>query len=105
MVSYLKPNVFVVDLANNVAGIPGDGNIPVTFINTFDLAKYVLVILSLDEWPEESQAIGEELTWNDFALAERVKGLQNISPSYHLRLRANSSQERISMYTTPVLIN
>lgn len=78
MVSYLKPNVFVVDLSNNVAGIPGDGNTPVTFTYTFDLAKYVLAILSLDEWPEESRVIGDEMTWNEFvALAEEVKGQQN----------------------------
>lgn len=78
MISYLKPNVFVVDLANNVAGIPGDGNTPVTFTYTFDLAKYVLAILSLGEWPEESRVIGDEMTWKEFvALAEDFKGLQN----------------------------
>ncbi|OJJ88705.1 uncharacterized protein ASPGLDRAFT_1499984 [Aspergillus glaucus CBS 516.65] len=75
MVSYLKPNVFVVDLSNNVAEIPGDGNTPVTFTYTLDLAKYVLAILSLDEWPEESRVIGDEMTWNELvALAEEVKG-------------------------------
>lgn len=78
MISCHKPNVFVVDLSNNVAGIPWDGNTPVTFTYIFDLANYVLAILSLDEWPEESRVIGDELTWNEFVtLAEEVKGLQN----------------------------
>jgi len=49
IVSYHNPNVFVVDLSNNVAGIPSDGNIPITFTYTFDVENYVLSIFSLEE--------------------------------------------------------
>ncbi|KAE8352309.1 NAD(P)-binding protein [Aspergillus coremiiformis] len=71
--SYLKPNVFVLDIANKVAAIPGDGNVPVTFTYTFDLAKFVVAALDLERWEQETRVVGEELTWNQFlALAEEV---------------------------------
>ncbi|BCS25504.1 uncharacterized protein APUU_50215S [Aspergillus puulaauensis] len=66
MKSYLKPNVFVIDIANKVAAIPGDGNAPVTFTYTFDLAKFIVASLSLEKWPQESKVIGDEMTWNEF---------------------------------------
>ena len=73
--SYLKPNVFVLDLANHVAAIPGDGNVPVTFTYTFDLARFMVAALDLPGWPEESRVVGDELTWNEFVdLAESVLG-------------------------------
>ncbi|KAL3470443.1 hypothetical protein BJX99DRAFT_251232 [Aspergillus californicus] len=73
MKSYLKPNVFVIDLANRVAAIPGDGNVSVTFTYTFDLARFVVAVLDLDEWTDESRVIGDEMSWNGFVeMAERV---------------------------------
>ncbi|RAK96090.1 NAD(P)-binding protein [Aspergillus ibericus CBS 121593] len=73
--SYLKPNVFVVDLESRVAAIPGDGNVPVTFTYTFDLARFVVAALDLPEWPEESRVVGDELTWNEFVgPAESILG-------------------------------
>ncbi|KAI9930259.1 hypothetical protein MW887_012072 [Aspergillus wentii] len=71
MPSYLKPNVFVIDMAHKVAAIPGDGSVPVTFTYTFDLARFVVAALDLEHWPEESRVIGDEMSWNEFvALAE-----------------------------------
>lgn len=76
MKSYLKPNVFVIDLANRVAAIPGDGNTPVTLTYSFDLARFVVAALDLEEWPEESRVVGDEVTWNEFvALAEEITGI------------------------------
>ena len=76
MKSYLKPNVFVIDLANRVAAIPGDGNTPVTWTYSFDLARFVVAALDLEEWPEESRVVGDEVTWNEFvALAEEITGI------------------------------
>ncbi|PYI05406.1 NAD(P)-binding protein [Aspergillus sclerotiicarbonarius CBS 121057] len=73
--SYLKPNVFVLDLVSHVAAIPGDGNVPVTFTYTFDLARFVVAALDLEDWPEESRVVGDELTWNEFVgLAESIQG-------------------------------
>jgi nucleoside-diphosphate-sugar epimerase len=73
--SYMKPNVFVIDMKNHVAAIPGDGNVPVTFTYSYDLARFVVAALDLDEWPEESRVVGDTLTWNEFVtLAEEIRG-------------------------------
>ncbi|RAL10811.1 NAD(P)-binding protein [Aspergillus homomorphus CBS 101889] len=70
---YLKPNVFVMDRKNKVAGIPGDGEAKVTFTYTFDLALYVVAMLDVEDWPEESRVIGDTVTWNVFVrLAEEI---------------------------------
>lgn len=83
MKSYLKPNVFVLDMANKVAAIPGDGNVPVTFTYSFDLARFIVASLDLDKWPHENKVIGDEMTWNEFvSLVENTLGwfLQYPSP-------------------------
>ncbi|OCK80326.1 NAD(P)-binding protein [Lepidopterella palustris CBS 459.81] len=73
--SYLQPLTIVVDLANNVAAIPGDGNTPVVFTHTFDVANFVAASLDLENWPERSIIIGDKVTWNKFVeTAEAVKG-------------------------------
>ncbi|KAJ0415262.1 hypothetical protein BJY00DRAFT_318023 [Aspergillus carlsbadensis] len=75
MKSYLKPNVFAIDIANKVAAIPGTGDVPVTFTYTFDLARFVVAALDLEEWNEESRVVGDAVTWNEFVgLAEEVTG-------------------------------
>ncbi|CAG8928201.1 unnamed protein product [Penicillium salamii] len=75
MKSYLKPNVFVIDIENKAAAIPGDGNVPVSFIYTFDLARYIVAALDLEKWNEESRVVGDEMTWNQFlVLAEKYRG-------------------------------
>ncbi|KAK1146971.1 hypothetical protein N8T08_002299 [Aspergillus melleus] len=75
MKSNLKPNVCVIDVANKVAAIPGDGNTPVTFTYTYDLARFIVAALDLEKWAEESRVVGDELTWNQFvALAEESRG-------------------------------
>ncbi|PYI33612.1 NAD(P)-binding protein [Aspergillus indologenus CBS 114.80] len=71
--SYLKPNVFVIDMKNKIAGIPGDGEAPITFTYTFDLARYVVSMLDMEDWPEESRVIGDTVTWHEFVrLAEEI---------------------------------
>ncbi|GME39002.1 Pyridoxal-phosphate dependent enzyme [Neofusicoccum parvum] len=73
--SYQEPFMPVLDIANKFAGIPGDGNTPVTFTYTFDLAKFVVASLDLPEWPEYSIVVGDKLTWNEFVkLAEEARG-------------------------------
>ncbi|KAL2803272.1 hypothetical protein BJX63DRAFT_440229 [Aspergillus granulosus] len=75
MKSYLKPNVFVIDIANKVAAIPGTGDVPVTFTYTFDLARFVVAALDLDYWEEECRVVGDEVTWTEFVgLVEEVTG-------------------------------
>ncbi|KAL4739049.1 hypothetical protein BDV11DRAFT_205449 [Aspergillus similis] len=73
--SYMRPNVFVIDIANRVAAIPGDGNAPLTLTYSFDLARFVVQSLDLKdgEWEEESGVVGDETSWNEFVgLAEEI---------------------------------
>ncbi|KAL4812293.1 hypothetical protein BDW67DRAFT_170306 [Aspergillus spinulosporus] len=75
--SYLRPNVFVIDIANKIAAIPGDGNAPVTLTYSFDLARFVVQSLDLKDgkWHEESRVVGDEISWNEFVgLAEEMLG-------------------------------
>ncbi|KAL0937796.1 NmrA-like family protein [Colletotrichum truncatum] len=72
-------SVIVLDMEHNAAAIPGDGNTPVTFTYTFDVARFVVAALDLDRWPEthELRIVGDELTFNEFVrLAEEIKGVK-----------------------------
>jgi nucleoside-diphosphate-sugar epimerase len=80
MKSYLKPNVFVIDIANRIAAIPGTGDVPVTFTYTFDLARFVVAALDLEKWEEESRVVGDAVTWHEFVkLAEEITGMHYTS--------------------------
>ncbi|KAK7421216.1 hypothetical protein QQX98_002346 [Neonectria punicea] len=73
--SYLQPTTLVLDIAHNVAGIPGSGDVPVVFTHSFDVAKYTARLLGLEKWEKESYVIGDKVTWNEFRkLAEEAKG-------------------------------
>ncbi|PSN66484.1 NmrA-like family protein [Corynespora cassiicola Philippines] len=73
--SYHPHTTLVLDMEHKVAGIPGDGNMPVTFTYTFDVARFVVAALDLDKWPRELRIIGDELTLNELLfLAEDTKG-------------------------------
>lgn len=80
-------------MENNAAGIPGDGNTPVTFTYTFDIARFVVAALDLEKWPRELRIVGDELTFNEFlAIAEEVKGLKfNVAYDDVGKLKALSS--------------
>ena len=74
--SYLQPTTIVLDIANDCAGIPGSGDVPVVLTHSFDVAKYTARLLGLDKWEKESYVIGDRLTWNEFLkLAEEAKGI------------------------------
>lgn len=73
--SHQRQNLIVVDIEYNKAAIPGEGNTPVTFTHTFDVAEFVAASLDLPSWEKESYVIGESITWNEFLrLAGEVKG-------------------------------
>ncbi|GLA80540.1 hypothetical protein AtubIFM56815_001364 [Aspergillus tubingensis] len=75
--SYHPHSVLVLDVENNMAAIPGDGNVPVTFTYTFDIARFVVAALDLEEWPREFRIVGDEMTFNELLkLAEEVKGVK-----------------------------
>ncbi|EKG18542.1 hypothetical protein MPH_04344 [Macrophomina phaseolina MS6] len=70
------PNIpFVVDVANKEAAIPSTGEQPVTFVYSFDLAKFVDAALRLPKWEHDTYVIGDQLTFNQFVrLAEKARG-------------------------------
>lgn len=70
-----QPLAFFVDITHNCAAIPGDGNTPIVFTHTSDVAKFVVASLELDQWPGESYVIGDKVTLTEFVeLAETAKG-------------------------------
>jgi nucleoside-diphosphate-sugar epimerase len=73
--TYMTPFPFVVDMQHRRAAIPGTGNEPMTFTYTKDLAKFVVAMLDLEKWEEETFLYGEKTTWNEFVrVAEEVLG-------------------------------
>ncbi|KAH8748111.1 hypothetical protein F5883DRAFT_509355 [Diaporthe sp. PMI_573] len=74
--SYINTLTIMVDVANNAAGIPGSGDVPVAFIYTLDLAKFVAASLALPKWRRETYLVGDKMTLNRLVeLAESVKGV------------------------------
>lgn len=73
--SYLTPLVMLMDIAENVAAIPGDGNTPVTFTHTSDVGKFVAASVDLEKWDRVSIIIGDKMTMNEAVkLVEEAKG-------------------------------
>lgn len=71
----LQPCVFGIDIANGVAAIPGDGNDVICMMYTYDLANYLVRMLELEDWPEFSVFVGDQVTYNEIlAIAEEIKG-------------------------------
>ncbi|EGY23456.1 uncharacterized protein VDAG_04894 [Verticillium dahliae VdLs.17] len=71
----MSPFSLIVDVAHKVAAIPGDGNTPVAFTHTSDVAEYVTVLLDAEEWDADSTIVGDKVTWNEFVrLAEAAHG-------------------------------
>ncbi|KAI7767007.1 hypothetical protein LZL87_013345 [Fusarium oxysporum] len=75
--SYQSPLALVVDIANDFAAIPGSGNELVTFTHTFDVARFVAVLIGAPKWDKESYIIGDKVSWNQFVqYAEEAKGVK-----------------------------
>ncbi|KAH7020566.1 hypothetical protein EDB80DRAFT_560712 [Ilyonectria destructans] len=73
--SYLPPTTLILDLPHGIAAIPGDGNTPVVFTHTTDIAKYVAASLDLPTWDPESYVVGEKTTWSEVVrIAQELKG-------------------------------
>ncbi|KAF4977823.1 hypothetical protein FDECE_18306, partial [Fusarium decemcellulare] len=73
--SYLPPSTLVIDLPHSMAAIPGDGDTPIAFTHSSDIAKYVAASLDLPVWDKESYVIGDKITWREIVgLAEDLKG-------------------------------
>ena len=73
--TYLQPYTFGISIPDGKAVIPGDGNNVICMTHTQDMANYLVRILDLDEWPEISVIVGDELTYNRLlAMAEEMRG-------------------------------
>ncbi|PYI07711.1 NAD(P)-binding protein [Aspergillus sclerotiicarbonarius CBS 121057] len=71
----LQPYVIGVDVANCWAAIPGDGNDKMGVTYSYDMAAFIVKLLDLEEWPEFSIFVGDEITYNQLLqLAEQVRG-------------------------------
>ena len=78
LASYLAPYVVLLDIAENAAAIPGDGNKPVTFTHTSDVGRFVAASIVLEKWDPVSSIIGDKMTLNEVVkLAQESKGKQN----------------------------
>jgi hypothetical protein len=57
------------------AAIPGEGNTPIVFTYTTDVAKFVAASLELPKWPQRSVIAGDKITANQLvSLVEKVRG-------------------------------
>jgi hypothetical protein len=101
--SYLRPAPFAVEIAERKAAIPGDGN-RVSFTFSFDVARFVVGLLDLDVWLEESRIAGDTHTWNGFVLlAEEKLGLKLSSALEPRSVAANECQVPSSSSPTTAL--
>ncbi|KAL1887494.1 hypothetical protein Sste5346_010193 [Sporothrix stenoceras] len=73
--SYLPPLAFAIDVENKIAGIPGTGDDIIAVTYTFDVARFVVKLLSLEKWDATTYLYGDRLTLNQLlALAEEARG-------------------------------
>jgi hypothetical protein len=73
--THLQPFTFGIDIPSGTAAIPGDGNNVICMTYTYDMAVYLVKVLELDEWPEFSVVVGDEVTYNQLlAMAEEFTG-------------------------------
>lgn len=84
--THLQPYTFGIDMASGTATIPGDGNDVICMTYTYDMAKYLVKALGLEEWPEFSVIVGDEITYNQLLdMAENIRGwfrLKCLFPEY-----------------------
>ncbi|KAM0322080.1 hypothetical protein ACHAQA_009709 [Verticillium albo-atrum] len=75
--SNMTPMTLIVDIPNKTAALPGDGNTPIAFTHTADVAKFVAALVEAEKWDAESIIVGDKVTWNEFVkLAEAAQGVK-----------------------------
>ncbi|KAJ9488111.1 hypothetical protein VN97_g5194 [Penicillium thymicola] len=73
--THLQPFTFGIDIFSGTAAIPGDGNNVICMTYTYDMATYLVKALDLDEWPEFTVIVGDEVTYNQvLGMAEEFTG-------------------------------
>ena len=65
----------IVDVENMRAAIPGEGNTPMIFTHTADIAKFMAASLDLPKWPRRCVIVGDRITANRLvSLVEKARG-------------------------------
>lgn len=78
--SYMMPFTAIIDIPNDAAAIPGDGDAPVSLTHTTDVGKYVAALLDVPRWESETYISGDKVTMNQFLeVVEMAKGIWNTS--------------------------
>lgn len=73
--THLRKLFVVIDPANGVAHVPGDGNVKMALSLTKDVARYVALALELEKWPRVMTTVSSTLTLNELiALTEKNLG-------------------------------
>jgi hypothetical protein len=63
--TYMPFMGIVLDMQNHKAAIPGDGEVPVTFTLTREVAKFVAASLDLESWEKTNYIVGDKVKLND----------------------------------------
>ncbi|KAJ5543186.1 hypothetical protein N7535_005615 [Penicillium sp. DV-2018c] len=71
--THLQPYTFGIDISSGTAAIPGDGNNVICMTYTYDMAEYLVRALDLEQWPEFTVIVGDEVTYNQVLdMAEEI---------------------------------
>jgi hypothetical protein len=75
--THMRPIAKIVDVENNVAGLPGTGSNPIHFTYSYDVAKYTAALLAMDTWEKNYYIAGDIQTWSSVVeVVERAKGVK-----------------------------
>lgn len=81
--THLQPFTFGIDISSGAAAIPGDGNNMICMTYSYDMATYMVKALELDEWPEFTVIVGDEVTYNQvLGMAEEFTGKRIARPYF-----------------------
>lgn len=79
--SHMPSYIWVFDIANSRAAIPGTGENVISVTYTIDVARFVVRSLEVDDWPEFSIVVGTDLTLLEaLAMIENVRRTLGIPP-------------------------
>ncbi|KAM5349894.1 hypothetical protein ACJ41O_006399 [Fusarium nematophilum] len=98
--SYMDDISFFIDVRINFAALPGSGEVPVVFIHSFDVAKFVAAALDLPVWERTpgSLAIGSRGTTSQ---SRPKKCRVFLSTSHMIQLKPSTLVSLPSVLLTP----
>ncbi|KAH7020681.1 hypothetical protein B0J12DRAFT_774030 [Macrophomina phaseolina] len=93
----LRTPAIWIDIANNFAAIPGDGNKPLVLTHSRDVGLFVAELINLPHWNRRYSIVGDRLTLNDAVRTiEEVKGVK-----FDVRYDASEKLHRGEATLTP----